>query len=127
LDGSSASDEIKAFQRWVWYTKGDKSLKTSKAFDGVDGIFGSKTRSAWAKYGSEYTNVLTPTNTPTTNVDTTPISTVTETVTTETVANKQGWWSKRTKTQKGLIIGGGVAIAIVLGVLIYKRSKKSKI
>lgn len=34
---------------------------------------------------------------------------------------KQGFWAKRTKTQKGLIIGGAVAIIVAIVVLRKKK------
>lgn len=52
--------DISAFQKWVFYTKKDKSLVTSKAADGVDGLWGSKTAAAWAKYKDEYLKTLEP-------------------------------------------------------------------
>jgi hypothetical protein len=47
-------DKIKDFQKWVFYTKNDKSLITSKVTDGVDGLYGSRTNDAWNKYKDEY-------------------------------------------------------------------------
>ena len=124
LDGSSNSADIKAFQKWVWYVKADKSLKTTKAPDGVDGIWGGKTSGAWNKYSAEYAKYLAPAP-----EITTPITTVTsETIVEEkpkdeTDTTKQGWWAKKTKTQKGLIIGGGIALIAVVGFVIYKVRK----
>jgi hypothetical protein len=37
---------------------------------------------------------------------------------------KTSWWSKKTKTQKGLIIGGGVVGIGLISFLIYKAVKK---
>ena len=38
--------------------------------------------------------------------------------------NKANWWSKKTKTQKGLIMGGGVIAIGLISFLIYKSVKK---
>lgn len=38
-------------------------------------------------------------------------------------AEKKSWWSSKTKTQKGLIIGGGV---VVVGLLFFGISKAIK-
>lgn len=126
LDGSSSKDEIKAFQKWVWYVKGDKSLKTSKAPDGVDGIFGKKTSSALAKYAVEYAKFLAPaTITPPTEV-TPAIEKPIEKPTDEVVKEKAGWWKNRTKQQKRLIVVGGIALVAVVGFFIYKSRKNKK-
>jgi len=37
---------------------------------------------------------------------------------------KTSWWSKKTKTQKGLIIGGGVVGIGLISFLIYKAVKR---
>jgi hypothetical protein len=123
LDGSSNKEEIKAFQKWVWYTKGDKSLKTTKVADGVDGIWGGKTATAWSKYSDEYTKSVAPVTTVTTTanevvVDTTPKD--------EVDTNKEGWWARKTKTQKGLIVGGAVLITGLTVFLIIRSSRKAK-
>ena len=47
-----------AFQKWVYDIKKDTSLSTSKFRNGQDGIFGAKSKAAWAKYKDEYTNTL---------------------------------------------------------------------
>ena len=39
-------------------------------------------------------------------------------------AKKDNWWNKKNKSQKSLIIGGGVVTISVLGYLIYKLLKK---
>lgn len=123
LDGSSSKDEIKAFQKWVWYVKGDKSLKTSKAPDGVDGIFGKKTASALVKYADEYSKFLMPPTVPTTPSITNE-ATVEDKPKDEVKVEKQGWWKTRTKTQKNLIIVGGITLFAIIGYVIYKRSTK---
>jgi hypothetical protein len=50
----NTKDKIKDFQKWVYYTKNDKSLATSKVADGVDGLYGNRTNTAWNKYKTEY-------------------------------------------------------------------------
>jgi len=127
LDGSSSKDEIKAFQKWVWYVKGDKSLKTSKAPDGVDGIFGKRTSSALAKYAVEYAKFLAPTTNTTPTEVTAPIEKpIEENPKDEVVKDKAGWWKNRTKNQKRLIVVGGIALVVVVGILVYKSRKNKK-
>lgn len=48
--------ELLAFQKWVINTKGDKTIlgKGGSTGFGDDGSWGSKTSSAWIKYGAEY-------------------------------------------------------------------------
>lgn len=62
--GSSSSgnpfatkEELIKFQQWVINTKGDKTIlgKGGSTGFGDDGVWGSKSASAWAKYQSEYT------------------------------------------------------------------------
>lgn len=48
-------EQIKAFQKWVYDVKNDKSLATSKVPNGQDGLWGKKCTTAWAKYSTEYT------------------------------------------------------------------------
>lgn len=141
LDGSSASDEIKAFQKWVWYTKGDKSLKTSKAPDGVDGIWGAKTGSAWSKYSAEFQKTLPILGVQniTSEAEKLKAEAEAEALRLKAIADadalkvkdgeygsgKPSWWKNRTKVQKGLIIGGSVAlIAVVIAIIVNKTKKK---
>lgn len=123
LDGTSNSDEIQAFQKWVWYVKGDKSLKTTKSPDGVDGIWGGKTSSAWNKYNPEYTNTPVPVINRPPNPTPTLETVQEDKPKDETDTTKQGWWAKKTKTQKALVIGGYVAVFALIGYIIYKRTK----
>ena len=51
----SSPEQIKAFQKWVWDVKKDKSLATSKVPNGQDGMWGKKSAKAWSKYSVEYT------------------------------------------------------------------------
>lgn len=37
---------------------------------------------------------------------------------------QQGWWGRKTKTQKGLIVGGAIVGVSLLSFLIYKAVKK---
>jgi hypothetical protein len=53
-----SKDKIKQFQRFVFYTMKDDSLKTTKVADGVDGIYESRTASAWGKYKNEFLSCL---------------------------------------------------------------------
>lgn len=48
--------EVLAFQQWVINTKGDKTILGGGGASGFgdDGLWGSKTASAWAKYGTDY-------------------------------------------------------------------------
>ena len=140
LDGSSASDEIKAFQKWVWYTKGDKSLKTSKAFDGVDGIWGNKTSSAWSKYSAEYLKTLPILGDQNTQTEAEKLKAEAEAEALrlkaiadalkakdeENGSGKPSWWKNRTKTQKRLIIGGALVVTGMTIMLIVRSVKKSK-
>jgi hypothetical protein len=48
-------EDIKAFQKWVYDVKNDKSLATTKYPNGQDGLWGKKCTTAWAKYSAEYT------------------------------------------------------------------------
>jgi hypothetical protein len=50
-------EQIKAFQKWVYDVKNDKSLATTKHPNGQDGQWGKKSSSAWAKYSAEYTKL----------------------------------------------------------------------
>jgi len=143
LDGSSASDEIKAFQKWVWYTKGDKSLKTSKAPDGVDGIWGAKTGSAWSKYSAEFQKTLPILGVENITAEAEKLKAEAEAEALrlkaiadaealkvkdgENGSGKPSWWKNRTKTQKGLIIGGAVAVIGLTVLLIVRSTKTSKI
>jgi hypothetical protein len=45
------------------------------------------------------------------------------TTVTENNPPKENWWTKKTKMQKGLIIGGGVATIGLISFLIYKAVK----
>ena len=55
---SGKPKNIKGFQQWVINTKGDKSIlgKGGDSGYGDDGVWGTKTASAWNKYGGEYQN-----------------------------------------------------------------------
>jgi len=52
----ASSNELKAFQKWVINVKGNKTILGGGGDSGFgdDGIWGSKSASAWAQYGSEY-------------------------------------------------------------------------
>jgi hypothetical protein len=52
----ATKDALLKFQRWVIVTKGDKKIlgKGGSTGFGDDGIWGSKSASAWAKYQSPY-------------------------------------------------------------------------
>lgn len=71
----STKAQLKAFQKWVIDVKGDKTILGSGGDSGFgdDGIWGSKSAKAWAKYGNEYKNsqsgmggstTTSPSNTP---------------------------------------------------------------
>lgn len=55
---SDKPKNIKGFQQWVINTKGDKSIlgKGGDSGYGDDGIWGTKTATAWNKYGQEFKN-----------------------------------------------------------------------
>jgi type II secretory pathway pseudopilin PulG len=55
-------EELKAFQKWVINTKGDKTIlgKGGDSGFGDDGKWGNKSKAAWAKYGEEYKKTLNP-------------------------------------------------------------------
>lgn len=38
--------------------------------------------------------------------------------------NKTGWWATRTKVQKGLVIGGAVAVVSIIGFFVVKKLNK---
>ena len=38
--------------------------------------------------------------------------------------NKTGWWATRTKVQKGLVIGGAVALVSIIGFFVVKKINK---
>jgi hypothetical protein len=142
LDGSSNKEEIKAFQKWVWYTKGDKSLKTSKAPDGVDGIWGAKTGSAWSKYSTEFQKTLPILGVQniTAEAEKLKAEAEAEALRLKAIADadalkvkdgekgsgKPSWWKNRTKTQKRLIIGGALVVTGLTIMLIVRSVKKSK-
>lgn len=66
-------DEVKAFQQWV-VNKYGKILGTSGSNkNGVDGLWGQKTASAWDKYGKTY---MTSTSASTTTTTTTTTATI---------------------------------------------------
>lgn len=44
--------------------------------------------------------------------------------TSDSEMKKQGWWERKTKTQKGLIVGGAIVGVSLLSFLIYKAVKK---
>jgi len=54
----STKAQVKAFQQWVINVKNDKTILGSGGDSGFgdDGLWGSKTAKAWAKYGNEYKN-----------------------------------------------------------------------
>jgi hypothetical protein len=54
----STKAQLKAFQKWVIDVKGDKTILGSGGDSGFgdDGLWGSKSAKAWAKYGNEYKN-----------------------------------------------------------------------
>jgi hypothetical protein len=66
----ATTEELNAFQQWVFDVKKEKIGKSNGT---PDGLWGRKGREAWAKYGTEYTASLNPTQTTTT---TTPPSDV---------------------------------------------------
>ncbi len=55
---SATKDDLIKFQQWVINTKGDKTIlgKGGSTGFGDDGIWGSNSAKAFAKYGSEYKN-----------------------------------------------------------------------
>jgi hypothetical protein len=62
----STKAQLKAFQQWVINVKKDKTILGSGGDSGFgdDGLWGSKSAKAWAKYGNEYKNSqsgITPT------------------------------------------------------------------
>jgi len=60
-------DEVKAFQQWI-VNKYGKILGTSgSSKNGVDGLWGQKTASAWDKYGKAYMTTVSTTSTTTTD------------------------------------------------------------
>lgn len=130
LDGGSSSEDVKAFQRWVYYVKKDASISTKKQKDGVDGIFGKKTSAAWNKYGDEYTKLVeSATPKPSENKEQPkPSEQVIEKP--EEKPEKIGWWKRQTTLTKSLIIGGGVVILLIVALggkgANKKTSKKSK-
>lgn len=54
----STSAQVKAFQKWVINTKGDKTILGGGGDSGFgdDGAWGTNTANAWSKYGNEYKN-----------------------------------------------------------------------
>lgn len=143
LDGTSPSAEILAFQKWV-NSKGEKLVDE-------DGLWNVKTSTLYqslkARYESEplfaETGRLKPNYTPSNVVldekgnikslesnnpviqafkQIVPMKPYTGTYTPAKL--KVSWWSKRTKTQKGLIMASGIAVIAVVGFLIYKSSSK---
>jgi len=127
LDGSSSKDDIKAFQKWVYYVKKDSSISTARQRDGVDGIFGKKTSAAWTKYGDEYTklvesatpkpnNLVSEQPAPEQPAPEQPAPSVEE-------QKKEGWWKRQSKRNKTLIIGGA---ALLVGLAIYYAARNKK-
>jgi hypothetical protein len=64
----ATKDELKAFQKWVFDVKKENIGNSTTP---TDGLWGKKGREAWAKYGTEYTAFLNPTQTTTTTTTTT--------------------------------------------------------
>jgi hypothetical protein len=56
----ATKDALTAFQKWVINTKKDQTILGGGGSTGFgdDGIWGSKSKAAWSKYGAEYTTSL---------------------------------------------------------------------
>jgi hypothetical protein len=143
LDGTSPSAEILAFQKWV-NSKGEKLVDE-------DGLWNVKTSTLYPSIKARYERELLfepmvklkPNYTPSNVVldekgnikslesnnpviqafkQIVPMKQYTGTYTPAKL--KVSWWAKRSKAQKGLIMGGGIAVIAVVGFLIYKQTKK---
>jgi hypothetical protein len=68
----TTTDELKAFQKWVFDVKKENIGNSQTP---TDGDWGKKARAAWAKYGTEYTASLNPTQTTTTTTPPTDVNT----------------------------------------------------
>jgi hypothetical protein len=145
LDGSSTKDAILAFQKWA-NSKGEKlvdedgiwSASTSKLYSTVQKRYELETGEQIGRLKPNYTPSSTvvdakgrvksfnydPSNTGENKIqqETIPMKPYTGTYTPDKL--KVSWWAKRSKAQKGLIIGGGIAVIAVIGFLIYKQTKK---
>lgn len=68
IDAKTSKADLLTFQRWVINTKGDKVIlgKGGSTGFGDDGVFGTKSKVAWDKYGTEYkSKTIAPTSTAT--------------------------------------------------------------
>lgn len=125
LDGTSSKDAILAFQKWA-NSKGEKLVdedglwnpSTSKLYSTVQKRYELETGEQIGRLKPNYT----PSNANAVLREIIPMKPYTGTYTPDKL--KVSWWAKRSKAQKGLIMGGGIAVIAVVGFLIYKQTKK---
>lgn len=123
IDASSPKEEILALQKLL-NSKGEKLVDET-------GVFDSKTSELYNKYKTRIDRELL-------EMGYEPIKLKPKTIQSSTSNDsyvpsfiqpnvnwkKTSWWSKRTKVQKGLVIGGAVVVASIIGFVIYKQSNK---
>ena len=105
--GGSRPDDVLHFQKWVIYSKKDKSILGSGGQSGMgdDGSFGSKTANAWNKYGAEYKKSGLNFTPPTTTITAQPTTTTTSGSTasesrSELATNYRAWANSTTELNK---------------------------
>jgi hypothetical protein len=123
IDASSSKDEILALQK-LMNSKGEKLVDET-------GVFDAKTNEIYNKYKTRLDRELSEMGIEPIKLKLKPIQSSTSNdsyvpsfVQPNVNWKKTSWWSKRTRTQKGLIIGGAVILASVIGFVIYRQGKK---
>lgn len=117
LDGSSSKEEILKFQKWA-NSKGEKLLNET-------GVFDAKTSDFYTKYKDRYeremqdTIKLAPKGIKT--IENNAIDSAYVPYFSLDNKTKKSWWQKKSKSQKNTIIIGSIAVATLIGYLLYKR------
>lgn len=129
LDGKSPTAEILAMQKLI-NSKGEKLVDET-------GVFDAKTSEVYNKYKTRLDREFLEMGYEPIKLQTKPLNVIENPITPaqivptffkadfKTSNEKTSWWSKRTKTQKGLIIGGAVAVTGLTVWLIVRSVKRS--
>lgn len=120
LDGLSPATEILAFQKWA-NSKGEKLVdedglwnpSTSKLYSTVKKRYESETGEQIGKLASKKIETTVPVKE---IVQAKPYSAIIT-----PIPIKQGWWAKRSKTQKTIIVTSSI---VLLGITLYVVSQK---
>jgi hypothetical protein len=123
LDGNSSKEEILAVQKLI-NSKGEKLVDET-------GVFDAKTAEVYNKYKTRIDREMSEMGFEPIRLKAKPITTpgisdlgyVPTFPTTDLKMKKTSWWSKRTTMQKGLVIGGAVVLASIIGFVVFKKKK----